>query len=289
MFRYKEDRLPVLLVLCLFGLDLTVYLTVQSPWLLLAWSAFSMLPKAGVCAYNHHHQHLSIFNWSLANRLFEFVLALETGITSQAWVLHHSLGHHLNYLDQTKDESRWARDDGSRMGEWEYTWATGITAYPRAWAVGARFPKERRIFVVMAVLTLALVAGLIAYHPLAGTLIFLVTPIGLLFGTALATWAHHSDRSTDNHFVASNNIIQTFYNAFTCNLGYHTAHHYKPGVHWSRLPQLHAEIASKIPPETYLEPGLPWRWFGKTWKPGQGEPSWAAAQATVPAEPALQK
>jgi fatty acid desaturase len=33
----------------------------------------------------------------------------------------------------------------------------------------------------------------------------------------------------------------------TGNLGYHTAHHYKQGVHWSKLPALHEKIKDKIP------------------------------------------
>ena len=136
MLRHPEDRLPVLLVLCLFAVDLAVWWFVRSPWLVAAWTLASLLPKAFACAFNHHHQHVATFTSPVPNRLIELVLALQTGVTSQAWVLHHSLGHHLNYLDQTKDESRWARADGSRMGEWEYTWITTLTAYPRAWAVG---------------------------------------------------------------------------------------------------------------------------------------------------------
>jgi len=263
MFRHPEDRLPLLLMFGLFCVDVSVYLFVDHWFLLLAYALLSMLPKAGICAFNHHHQHVSTFHYAWANRLLELMYVLQTGVSSQAWVLHHSLGHHLNYLDQTKDESRWARDDGSRMGEWEYAWVTTLTAYPRAWAVGAKHPRQRRIFLVMGLLSLALMAALVAYRPLAGALIFVMVPLGMLFGTALATYTHHSDRATDNDFVACNNIIQRFYNVFTGNLGYHTAHHHRPGMHWSKLPALHAEILPKIPKEAFTMPGVPWRWFGK--------------------------
>jgi fatty acid desaturase len=269
LLRHPEDRLPLLLILTLFAVDLAVWWFVRSPWLVAAWALASLLPKAGVCAFNHHHQHISTFTSPVPNRLIELVFALQTGVTSQAWVLHHSLGHHLNYLDQTKDESRWAREDGSRMGEWEYTWITTLTAYPRAWAVGAKYPKIRRLFLLMGIATVALVAGLVALRPLAGALIFVAAPLAMLAGTALATWAHHSDRSTEDHMTASNNILQPFYNWLTCNLGYHTAHHYKPGVHWSQLPALHAQIAGKIPAEAYVEAGLLWRWFGAAPQPEQ--------------------
>lgn len=280
MFRHPEDRVPVLLISLLFCVDVAAYLLIDN-WLVFSlYAIFSMFPKAGVCAFNHHHQHVSTFHFAWANRLFELMLVLMTGTSSQAWVLHHSLGHHLNYLDQKKDESRWMRDDGTRMGEWEYAFVTTVTAYPRAWEVGKRYPRQRSIFLWMGVLSLATMAALVAYRPFQGLVLFVLLPIGLLFGTALATYTHHSDRATDNDFVACNNIIQTFYNKFTCNLGYHTAHHYKPGLHWSKLPALHAEIADKIPKEAYTKPGYPWRWFGKC----EGAENFAPAPSTPPTE-----
>lgn len=281
MFRYKEDRVPVLLLVLIFAVDVAVYRTVDTWWVLLAYGLLSLLPKAGACAFNHHHQHVSTFTHWLPNRLLELVYALTTGVTSQAWVLHHSVGHHVNYLDQTKDESRWARADGSVMGEWEYSFVTTATAYTRAWATGAKYPKQRRLFAGMFVVTLALVAGLVWYRPVPGLIVFGLIPLIALFGTALATWTHHAGRSTASHFVACNNILQPFYNRLTGNLGYHTAHHYKPGVHWSQLPKLHAEIQHLIPDDAYLEPGYPWKWFGASWKPAPAEAPSAPVDAAA--------
>lgn len=281
MFRYKEDRVPVLLLVLIFAVDVAVYRTVDTWWVLLAYGLLSLLPKAGACAFNHHHQHVSTFTHWLPNRLLELVYALTTGVTSQAWVLHHSVGHHVNYLDQTKDESRWARADGSVMGEWEYSFVTTATAYTRAWATGAKYPRQRRLFAGMFVVTLALVGGLVWYRPVPGLIVFGLIPLIALFGTALATWTHHAGRSTASHFVACNNILQPFYNRLTGNLGYHTAHHYKPGVHWSQLPRLHAEIQHLIPGDAYLEPGYPWKWFGASWKPAPAEAPSAPVDAAA--------
>jgi fatty acid desaturase len=225
----------------------------------LMWFAIGILPKACVCAYNHHHQHLSVFRPAILNRALELIFALQTGVTSHAWVLHHSLGHHVRYLDQSVDESRWQRKDGKTMGEMEYAFNVAVTAYPRAWSVGARYPRARRVFLWMGLLSLAIIIALVAYRPLPGLIVFVLAPAFSLWGTAWATYAHHAHRDTSTHFVASNNMLNRFYNKATCNLGYHTAHHFKPGVHWSKMPELHAEIAHAIPDDAYVEPGWPWR------------------------------
>lgn len=260
LFRYPEDRLPIAVILGLFAFDVFVYLRVESVVLLAAWTVIGILPKGHVCAWNHHHQHVNTFVHPALNRLLEIVYGLQTGITSNAWVLHHSLGHHVHYLDQTKDESRWQRDDGTTMSELSYSLVVAATAYPRAWEVGGRYPKQRRVFLWMGVLTLAIVAALVAAKPLAGLFVFVLPMVISLVLTAWATYAHHAGRSTASHFVASNNIVHRGYNVLTGNLGYHTAHHYKPGVHWSRLPELHAAIAHRIPSDAYYTPGWPWRW-----------------------------
>lgn len=272
MFRYAEDRLPISLFALYFVCDLVVYAFVDSPVLLVMWLGLSIVPKGAICAWNHHHQHLSVFRSPVLSRVLELMYGLQTGIMSHAWVLHHSVGHHVNYLDQRADESRWRRDDASMMNETEYSLIVGGTAYQRAWRVGQRFPHYRRTFLWMAALTIGVAAGLVAYRPLPGLLVFVVPMIGMVFLTAWATYTHHAGKSTASHFVASNNILHRGYNIMTGNLGYHTAHHYKPGVHWSRLPQLHASIAHLIPADCYLSPGLPWNFGQKVVGPPEGQP-----------------
>jgi fatty acid desaturase len=282
-FRYPADRVRIAIFLAIFCVDIAVYLLVDHWALLLLYFGLGILPKASVCAFNHHHQHVLTFEQPWLNRLLEIVYGLQTGATTNAWVLHHSLGHHVNYLDPHKDESRWMRADGSKMGEWEYSWIVTLTAYPRAYAVGARYPEKRRQLVVWGLITLAIAAALVAYRPLPGLIVFVLAPLFSLWGTAWATYAHHAGRSTASHEVASNNMVQRLYNLWTGNLGYHTAHHTRPGVHWSQLRALHDELAPHIPADAYVEPGWPWRWFGKSYLP---TPEQVAALSAPPARPA---
>ncbi len=73
------------------------------------------------------------------------------------------------------------------------------------------------------------------------------------------TYDHHAGLDQQAPYQASYNITDPWYNFFTCNLGYHTAHHLQCGRHWSQLPQLHQEIKHKIPVHLYREAGFPFR------------------------------
>jgi fatty acid desaturase len=82
--------------------------------------------------------------------------------------------------------------------------------------------------------------------------------------TAWATYDHHADLDEEeDHFKASYNITNPIYNLVTGNLGYHTAHHYKQGVHWSKLPELHEKIKHNIPDHCYQS--SMWDVFDRNW------------------------
>lgn len=256
-FRYRADRIPVLCFTLLFALDVLVFVAVDHPLALFAWTLLGILPKGWVCAWNHHHQHLATFRVPLLNRLLEVIFTLQTGLSSHAWMLHHTLGHHPNYLDQHKDESRWQDGHGKTMGVLWYTIEVSLTAYPRAWAVSRRYRHMRPVFVGMGAFMVALLAALAMWRPLPALFVFVLPMLISLFITSWATYTHHAGRTTDDPFAASTNILHKGYNVVTGNLGYHTAHHLKGGVHWSQLPQLHAEIAHRIPADAYMMPGFP--------------------------------
>lgn len=247
LFRHKEDRWPVFIVLIMTAIDFVLYFTVSNLTVLFAYYLVMIVPKGVVCAWNHHHQHIFTFRHVVLNRGLEFAYALHTGVTTYLWRLHHSFGHHINFLDQEKDESRWKRKDGSQMGVLEYTLNVALTAYPRGYVVGKKYPKQLKQFLIYTVITFMLVGVFVWYKPVVGIMLFVLPMITSLLYTAYATYDHHSGLDTQNEFEASYNKLSPMYNFFTGNLGYHTAHHYKQGIHWSKLPALHATIKDKIP------------------------------------------
>lgn len=257
-FRYKEDRIPVLLITAVFLLDIIAYFSIGHLGYLIAWASFVLILKLFFCAWNHHHQHCKTFHQTWLNRMLEVVYTFHTGVTTNVWVLHHNLGHHINYLDQEKDESRWKSLDGKQMGLLEYTASVAITGYYRSLQVGKRFPKYKRDLFSMGLLNLIIIIGLVWHNPVNALIIFIIPMTLAYIGTCATTYFHHAGLESDDHLEASHNVLHGFYNKISGNLGYHTAHHMKQALHWSKLPEYHRTIEDKISPELISHdfPGL---------------------------------
>ena len=267
----KIDYYPITIVLLLFAIDIVVFLLSPSILLTILWSTIGLYLKGAICCWNHNHQHNNFFTVAWANRLLELVLGLQTGIVGEAWVLHHTRGHHLNYLDQTKDESAWMAPDGRTMARLEYTFKVTSTAYPMAFQVGKKHPKSRNKL-IQNLLATAIVLGVFMAINWINTLILFVVPMLILLTMTInTTYDHHSGLDTENPYEATYNITNRWYNLLTCNLGYHTAHHLQCSRHWSQLPQYHEEIKDRIPAHLYREAGFPFNvlekieqnWFKK--------------------------
>lgn len=261
IFRYPADRPVVAIVLLLFVVDLAVYALADQVWMVVAWMFLGIFHKACICSFNHHHQHVPTFHSSILNRVIEIVYGFMTGITGHAWFLHHVIGHHQHYKDQEKDESAWKRKDGSTMGEVEYAFVIAGTGYLRAFMAQNAKWRHRCQFLLMLGIQAILLGGLF-YHNWINALFVFLLPMGIsLFITAWHTYYHHAGLDTDNDYEASHNITHKWYNILTGNLGYHTAHHIRGGMHWSKLPAFHGTIKDKIPERLYRRPCIPFRWM----------------------------
>jgi len=248
MFRFAADRIPVAAVLTISLIDFMVYFSVDSIGWLAGYTLLMLLPKGVICAWNHHHQHTVTFHSKALNRILEFFYALHTGVTTNLWVLHHVLGHHRNFLDQSRDESAWKRRDGETMSALEYTLTIAGTAYVRGYRVGKKYPRVQRDFLIYLAVTLAGLALLCWFRLVPALFVFVLPMMVSLLFTAWVTHDHHSGLDTDDPFQASYNNTNRLFNLLTGNLGYHTAHHYRQGLHWSKLPELHEQIKSRISP-----------------------------------------
>jgi fatty acid desaturase len=255
--RYTADRLPVAYTCAGFALHAAVFFWAPT-WL----AAMFVLPLFAVSILvspiNHHHQHFNTFHAPWLNRVYDLLLSLQTGIAPYAWTLHHNLGHHRNYLNQRPhpepDESKWTRKDGSQMGRMEYTVDLLLHHQIDIIRIGRRYPKYLRAFLLMKIPLWMILGSALYYNATNAFLVILLPGFMALAHTAWVTYGHHAGFHPTSHYDASFNNVNPLFNWMTCNLGYHTAHHKRPGVHWSLLPKLHDEIKHLIPDEQIQEP-----------------------------------
>ena len=250
-FIYKADIIPVSFFVSIFFMDVGVYFFEFQGLFLLIYFIITFAIKSFICAWNHHHQHCQTFSSPLLNRLLEIVYGFQSGIVGYGWVLHHNLWHHSNYQDQTKDESAWKSPTWKTYNVFMYTWVVTITSYLRAWVVWNKYKHIQKYFLTMCIIQLFLLIWLIAYKPFYWILLFLIPMVSGLVITVFTTYFHHAGIESDDHYRSSYNIINPWYNLFTWNLGYHTAHHLRWSLHWSQLPKLHKEIEAKIEPKYF--------------------------------------
>ena len=147
------------------------------------------------------------------------------------------------------------------MGVQEYATVLFGTGYLCAYRAGARFSGHRRAFVAMVLLQVTLLALLFFVNWVNALLPFALPMAISLYITSWHTYYHHAGLGADDDFEASFNIEHRWYNVLTGNLGYHTAHHLRGGLHWSLLSEFHGEIRGKIPADLFREPGIPFCWM----------------------------
>lgn len=260
VFRFPQDRWPVAIFVGLFAADV-LFLIFATWYVALIWGLLSIPGKICIAAWNHHHQHTHFFHHPILNRLMEIVFALQTGATSNLWVLHHNLGHHEHYMDQEKDAAAWRTGTGRVMGIFEYSLRLAAQGYSEAFSHGSGHPKMQRQFLFMVVVTAIVLLGLMLINWMNAIFIILIPMLVSYFITCLHTYCHHAGLSESDPYAASNNIMHRSYNILTGNLGYHTAHHLRPGLHWSKLPAFHSRIEHRIPAQNYISPGVPVEWL----------------------------
>jgi fatty acid desaturase len=256
VLKYKADRSPVAYTVAVFVLRLVIW-TLATPLV----CAIAVIPLAVlgmfIAPINHHHQHVNSFRAAWLNRLYDLVLALQCGVAPYSWVLHHNLGHHINYLNQrpheSPDESRWTRADGAQMGCLEYTIDLLLHHQIDIVRVGLRHPRYLRSFLLMKLPLWSLIGVGLWLRPLETALVFLLPCFITLVHTTYATYEHHAGCPPNNHMEASRNRDNRLYNLLTGNLGFHSAHHKRPGLHWSLLPDLHEQIRDQIPEQQILK------------------------------------
>lgn len=215
--------------------------------------ALQMFMAVSVAVIAHNHNHLGTFRSRRLNALMDYWITLFYGFPAFAWVPTHNMNHH-----------KYTNDEGDATATWRLSERNNLLTlliYPFFSAWWQRVPtrqylarlwrSDRRRFwhcVSQYAVIVLWVAGALWLDVRKG-LLYVVAPSAFALYTILVfnylQHVHTDEKSQYNH---SRNVTGRLLNLLLFNNGYHTVHHLKPGLHWSRLPEEHAKIAGKIHP-----------------------------------------
>lgn len=270
--KYTADYRTIFTVLCAPALVAFLYARPDMIPYLWVFSLYFAL-ACGIIAHNHNH--VPTFPNRNMSSLFGNVLSVFYGYPVFAWIPTHNLNHH-----------RYVNTAGDATITWRYTNRHNFFVAATYFFVSAYFQaeptkefikkaKERRSTSPMYsrivrqylfwagshVVMLALALGLHGFKT--GLYVYAFT---LLIPAVFTLWTimlfnydqHvHTDPWTQNH---SRSFVGKLLNFLLFNNGLHAAHHEDAGVHWSKLPEVHARIAPNID-KSLLQRSLWWYWF----------------------------
>jgi fatty acid desaturase len=247
ILRYREDRWPLAYTLMVLAVQLGLFFGVRSLWITTLCIVFFQPVQAVAIACNHYQHHVNVFRVRWLNRVYELILFLQTGTPPYLITLHHNLGHHPHYLDPEQDTLRWQRPGGSPRSLAECLAKNFAGHLTWTLALGRRHPKVYRRLKTMTAVSLAVLVALIVLDPAKAIIVFVGPMLLAVLNVARLGYDQHAGLDLSDHLGASRNIESRLYNLVTFNSGFHTAHHVRPGLHWSRLPEFHRRLRDRIP------------------------------------------
>ena len=250
LLKHPEDRLNFLRALTAVPILLLPLLTgLPDGWRGLVYGSVIWFLLNDVNFILHQHVHYPLTNLRAVNALLDFLMSCTTGMSAYNWRQHHVLRHHQGD-DSWGKAYDWEFKRYSFLGAFTYSLRNIFVmyAYPLFEAIvnglfkNKREPIDFRAALVEQVVVSAVVWWLIFSEPRFYATYFFLT----YFFTGTTDYDNHVG-CDESEYGFSNNTVNPAYNWIRNNFGYHTAHHYFPEAHWSRLPELHREIEPHIP------------------------------------------
>lgn len=272
MLRYAADYRTLLWMFVLMP-GLVAYQYIHPEHLpYLSWLSFYFAISAGVIAHNHLHS--PTFKNKKASEFFSYWISVFYGFPTFAWIPTHNLNHH-----------KFVNKAGDATITWRYTNKHNYLVASTYFFVSSYFqsdpikqflarvkeknPAQYRKYIAQYVVVYgaqAAMAGLAIYlHGVGKGLMLWGFTMGLPALVSLWTimtfnYDQHVHTDPWSKYNHSRNFVGKTLNFLLFNNGLHTAHHEKAGLHWSLLPELHAEIAPQIDP-ALKQRSLWWYWF----------------------------
>lgn len=261
MLRHAADRKSLAFVAAYYVLALGGFATFHSQpwWLTLPWVGMTMVLSFSCAVITHNTIHAPVFRSRRLNRVFQVVLTLAYGHPVSAFVPGHNLSHHLHtqsrrdVMRTTKARFRW-----NLLNQLLFVGivAKDITAADKAYTLAMKDHRPRwwaQWRLEMAAFVVSQLALLVIDWR--AFLVFILLPhLFAAWGIVGINFVQHDGCDPDHPYNHSRNLTGPWMNWWFFNNGYHAIHHEEAGLHWSLLPQAHAE---RIAPHNHPNLNVP--------------------------------
>lgn len=283
--RYSADR-RTLAVIGAYFLVLGAGFALPLSWL---WTPLLVITLCGlsfVCAViTHNTVHAPMFRERWANRVVQVVLTLTYGHPVSAFVPGHNLSHHrFTQTDRDLMRTSKLRYRSNLVNQILFGWVVGPPIFASnlrfAMTMRTRRPRWFRQLMLETLAFVGFVVGAFLVDPLSALLFVVVPHQYAAWGIMGINYVQHDGCDASSPWNHSRNFTGRWVNLITFNNGYHGIHHMHPSLHWSLLPERHAdELTPHIHPEleqanfpsylvrAYVWPGQRMTYDGKPYDP----------------------
>jgi fatty acid desaturase len=221
------------------------------------WTIFYvgfLLMSVSVAVMVHNHKHVPIWRNKILNIITDNWLTVFYGFPVFSWVPTHMHNHHKHVNTEPDYTRTWRYTERNNIFTLlSYPTLSGKNQQPAV--IGfykAQWKTDRAKFWILTLQWVSLVvwtATAFLLDPWKAFIYVVIPQQVSLFSVLIFNYVQHIHADETDEYNNSRNITGWVLNTFLLNNGYHTAHHLYPGLHWSKLPQKHKEIANRINPE----------------------------------------
>jgi beta-carotene hydroxylase len=247
MLRYKADIKTI------------IYMVLTTALLILQWTTIGIQPityviycflSIAVSVITHNHNHVRIWKSDIMNTLQDWWLTVFYGFPVFAWIPTHNKNHHKM---------------NNRIGDYTITYRFSeknnlvtLLSYPTISGfyqqkairdyLKDQYKNNRKRFLLSIaqyfILILWIGAALLINWKKA--VLFVIIPQQIsLFSVLIFNYVQHVHADEESRWNHSRNFTG-FLNFMLFNNGFHTIHHEKAGLHWSKTPEEHKKIEHLI-------------------------------------------
>ena len=258
MLRYKADIRTLINVALYFAVAITPWFlwASMSKWQVVAWVAINCLMSFVCATIIHNTIHAPIFKSRTLNKIFQLVLSFTYGHSTSAYVPGHNFSHH-KYTQTPKDAIRTskARFRINFLNQLFFFFIMSGDILKGEIRFASKMRKERPAWFRQYLLELFLVMGtkiaLLIINWKCAVLFVLIPHQYAAWGIVSTNYFQHDGCDEEHPYNHSRNFTGWSLNWFLFNNGYHGAHHMKPNLHWSLLPDYYEKNL-----RPYIHPAL---------------------------------